>query len=65
VARSPYSLHDPLDGGDSALVRPYLAVHERAVEEAAVQQRRRLALDPADFGIDLDRHVIGAQGVAA
>lgn len=66
VARSPYGLHDPLDGGDSALVRPYLAVHERAVEEAAVQQRRRLALVlAADFGIDLDRHVIGAQGVAA
>ncbi|MBY8341282.1 hypothetical protein LXH13_19635 [Streptomyces spinosirectus] len=66
VARSPYGLHDLLDGADSALVRPYLAVHERAVEEAAIQQRRRLALVlAADFGIDLDRHLIGAQEVAA
>jgi hypothetical protein len=44
-------------------VRPYLAAHDR---EAALQQRRRLALVlAADFGIDLDGHLIGAQEVAA
>ncbi|MFG2959899.1 hypothetical protein ACGF5O_40020 [Streptomyces sp. NPDC048291] len=61
--RSPYGLATLLDGTDSALVRPYLASHER---EAALQQRRRLALVlAADFGIDLDQHVIGAPEVAA
>ncbi|MDH6630446.1 hypothetical protein M2271_008306 [Streptomyces sp. LBL] len=61
--RSPYGLHTPLDGTDSVLVRPYLAALE---QEAALQQHRRLALVlAADFGIDLDRHLIGAQEVAA
>ncbi|MEV2195072.1 hypothetical protein AB0I02_29465 [Streptomyces phaeochromogenes] len=61
--RSPYGLVAPLDGADSALVRPYLAAHD---QEAALQQRRRLALVlAADLGIDLDRHLIGAQEVAA
>ncbi|MER5223599.1 hypothetical protein [Streptomyces flaveus] len=61
--RSPYGLVTSLDGADSALVRPYLAAHE---QEAALQARRRLALVlAADFGIDLDRHLIGAQEVAA
>jgi hypothetical protein len=61
--RSPYSLPTLLDGADSALVRPYLTARER---EAALQQRRRLALVlAADFGIDLDQYVIGAPEVAA
>ncbi|MEH0545280.1 hypothetical protein QA802_19985 [Streptomyces sp. B21-105] len=61
--RSPYGLVGSLDGADSVLVRPYLAAHDR---EAALQQRRRLALVlAADFGIDLDGHLIGAQEVAA
>ncbi|MDX3248620.1 hypothetical protein PV408_44460, partial [Streptomyces sp. ME18-1-4] len=61
--RSPYGLVTPLDGTDSLLVRPYLTAHDR---EAALQQRRRLALVlAADFGIDLDQHIVGAQGVAA
>ncbi|MFE3857330.1 hypothetical protein ACFXPN_40115 [Streptomyces griseorubiginosus] len=61
--RSPYGLVTPLSGTDSALVRPYLAAYD---EETALQQRRRLALVlAADFGIDLDRHLIGAQEVAA
>jgi hypothetical protein len=64
--RSPYGLHASLDGADSVLVRPYLAAHEREVEEAALQQRRRLALVlAADFGIDLDRHLVGTREVAA
>ncbi|MGY6024195.1 hypothetical protein [Streptomyces spinosirectus] len=64
--RSPYGLHALLDGADSALVRPYLAAQEREAEEAALRQRRRLALVlAADFGIDLDRHLVGAREVAA
>ncbi|MFJ9585363.1 hypothetical protein [Streptomyces acidicola] len=63
--RSPYGLPTPLDGTASALVRPYLTAREEE-EEAALRQRRRLALVlAADFGIDLDRHLIGAQEVAA
>jgi hypothetical protein len=43
--------------------RPDLAAHE---QEVALQQRRRLALVlAAGFGIDLDRHLIGAQELAA
>jgi hypothetical protein len=64
--RSPYGLHAPLDGADTVLVRPYLAAHEREAEEAALRQRRRLALVlAADFGIDLDRHLVGAREMAA
>ncbi|MFR0358478.1 hypothetical protein [Streptomyces sediminimaris] len=67
--RSPYGLHAPLDGSDSALVRPYLAALEREAGEAqaaAIRQRRRLALVlAADFGIDLDRHLVGVTEVAA
>ncbi|SFM99395.1 hypothetical protein SAMN04487980_100918 [Streptomyces sp. cf124] len=63
--RSPYHLdpHTPLDGAASPLVRPYLVAVER---EQARQSRRRLALVlAADFGIDLDRHVVGAEQVVA
>ncbi|QYX79334.1 hypothetical protein [Streptomyces akebiae] len=63
--RSPYSLdtNTPLDGAASPLVRPYLVAVER---EQARQSRRRLALVlAADFGIDLDRHVVGAEQVVA
>lgn len=61
--RSPYSLDTdtPLDGAVSPLVRPYLVAAER---EQAWQSRRRLALVlAADFGIDLDQHVVGAEEV--
>ncbi|AWK10133.1 hypothetical protein DDQ41_15900 [Streptomyces spongiicola] len=61
--RSPYGLATPLDGAASRLVRPYLLAH---TQEAALRQRRRLALVlAADFGIDLDRHLVGAPEVAA
>ncbi|MEW2300586.1 hypothetical protein AB0958_11515 [Streptomyces sp. NPDC006655] len=61
--RSPYGLATLLDGTDSALVHPCITARER---EAALQQRRRLALLlAADFGIDLDQHVIGSPEVAA
>ncbi|MFI1731724.1 hypothetical protein ACH40E_21435 [Streptomyces acidicola] len=59
--RSPYGLESPLNGEDAALVRPYLV----AFEERQRQRERRLALVlAADFGIDLDRHVIGARRAA-
>ncbi|MFJ2259580.1 hypothetical protein ACIOKD_14795 [Streptomyces sp. NPDC087844] len=62
--RSPYGLAEaPLDGGVSPLVRPYLVAVE---QERARQSRRRIALVLAtDFGIDLDRHVVGAEGAVA
>ncbi len=60
--RSPYGLDTPLDGTASRLARPYVLAAER---EWARQSRRRLALVlAADFGIDLDRHVVGAEGAA-
>lgn len=60
--RSPYGLHGPLDGGGTVMVRPYVVEAER---EEARQSRRRLALVlAADFGIDLDEHVIGAMAKA-
>jgi hypothetical protein len=44
-------------------VRPYLVAAEH---EQAQQSRRRLALVlAADFGIDLDRHVVGAERAVA
>lgn len=60
--RSPYGLDVPLDGASVVAVRPYVAACER---EQARQYRRRLGLVlAADFGIDLNRHLIGAEGVA-
>ncbi|MGW1669358.1 hypothetical protein [Streptomyces sp. NPDC002324] len=63
--RSPYNLDPdtPLDGSASPLVRPYLVAAEH---EQARQSRRRLALVlAADFGIDLDRHVVGTERAVA
>ncbi|ULR51364.1 hypothetical protein [Streptomyces deccanensis] len=64
IPRSPYGLDQgPFDGSASPLVRPYLLAVER---EQARQSRRRLALVlAADFGIDLDRHVVGAERAVA
>ncbi|MDG9728109.1 hypothetical protein [Streptomyces sp. DH41] len=60
---SPYCRHLPLDGAASRLVRPYLTAHE---QEQDRQRHRRLALVlAADFGIDLDEHVVGARKAAA
>jgi hypothetical protein len=61
--RSPYGLHDPIDGGTTLLVRPYLSALDL---ERTQQARRRLALVlAADFGIDVDQQLIGTPGVAA
>jgi hypothetical protein len=59
--RSPYSREQarPLDGADSALVRPYWAAHERVV------RRRRRVLWLAAMGLDLDtRNIHAAAGGA-
>ncbi|WP_425587904.1 hypothetical protein [Streptomyces marokkonensis] len=60
LPRSPYGADTPLDGGAATLVRPYVVACERAR-----RRRRRLTLViAADFGLDLDRHVIGAKRAA-
>jgi hypothetical protein len=63
LARSPYAVPDEvLDGAAMAIVRPYVVAHERE----CARRRRRLALVlAADFGVDLDVHLIGADAVAA
>ncbi|MER6416279.1 hypothetical protein [Streptomyces humidus] len=60
--RSPYGLLTPLDGGACALIRPYLAAHER---EAALRPHRRALVVVVGFGIDLDQRLVGAQKTAA
>ncbi|MFF4753009.1 hypothetical protein ACWD5R_08330 [Streptomyces sp. NPDC002514] len=66
--RSPYGLETTLRGEQTAMVRPYVSLAERHHEplhERAQQRRRRVAMVlAADFGIDLDRHVVGAVAVA-
>lgn len=53
--RSPYCSHLPLDGGDSRLVRPYVAAHETGAPAPA-----------AGFGTGLGESVVGgAERVAA
>ncbi|MFF4798404.1 hypothetical protein ACFY1U_08315 [Streptomyces sp. NPDC001351] len=60
--RSPYGLPVSLDGRATAPIRPYVLAAERERECA---RRRRIALVlAADFGIDLDRHVVGAERAA-
>ncbi|WP_328873564.1 hypothetical protein [Streptomyces sp. NBC_00287] len=60
----------PLKGESTVMVRPYVVTAEQAhrehLHERARQARRRAALVlAADFGVDLDCHVIGAEGVVA
>ncbi|MEU2827306.1 hypothetical protein ABZ667_01340 [Streptomyces lavendulae] len=66
--RSPYGIEPPpvpLDGQSDRLVRPYLLAHENEREQARQRYRRLALVLAADFGIDLDPHVIGARLVAA
>ncbi|WP_416977136.1 hypothetical protein [Streptomyces sp. T028] len=64
VHRSPYGLPVELDGREAASVRPYVVASERE-QERVRQTRRRVALVlAADFGVDLDRHVVGAERAA-
>ncbi|MFG3514547.1 hypothetical protein [Streptomyces bobili] len=67
--RSPYGLPVLLDGTRTAPIRPYVLAVERDDQERererARQTRRRVALVlAADFGVDLDPHVIGAERAA-
>ncbi|MFB7493845.1 hypothetical protein ACFC09_03915 [Streptomyces sp. NPDC056161] len=66
--RSPYGLEAPLRGEQTALVRPYVSLaerHQEPLHQQAQQRRRRVAMAlAADSGIDLDRHVVGAEAVA-
>lgn len=62
--RSPYGVEEPLPGEATAVVRPYVVLAERACERAMKRQRRIAMVLAADFGIDLDRHVVGAEAVA-
>ncbi|MDX3315260.1 hypothetical protein P1S61_40710 [Streptomyces sp. ME08-AFT2] len=75
AARSPYGLPELLDGAATIPVRPYVCVAERAhhgrereLEQQRTRQtqtrRRRALVLAADFGIDLDRHVVGAERAA-
>ncbi len=68
LRRSPYGVEEPLPGEATAGVRPYVVLAERERERAcerAMKRQRRIAMVLAtDFGIDLDRHVVGAEAVA-
>ncbi|WP_129308629.1 hypothetical protein [Streptomyces sp. L2] len=64
LPRSPYGADTPLDGTAAALVRPYVLACEHARERARQRRRRLTLVIAADFGIDLDRHVIGARRAA-
>ncbi|MFE7273884.1 hypothetical protein [Streptomyces sp. NPDC057623] len=62
--RSPYGLESPLDGEETALVRPYLVAFE---ERRRRRERRLVLVHAADFGIYLDRldqYVTGTREVA-
>ncbi|WP_314611834.1 hypothetical protein [Streptomyces stackebrandtii] len=52
--RSPYGLDVPLNGDESALVRPYLVAYDQRQERARQRQRRLALVLAADFGFDLD-----------
>ncbi|MFB6555089.1 hypothetical protein [Streptomyces sp. NPDC056405] len=62
---SPYCRHLPLDGTASRLVRPYLTAHEQEQEQDRQRHRRLVLVLAADFGIDLDQHIVGARKAAA
>jgi hypothetical protein len=79
AARSPYGLAEPIDGAATIPVRPYVLAAERTHHTRQQQQkqqqeqqrtrqtqtRRRVALVlAADFGIDIDQHVVGAERAA-
>ncbi|MDT9690572.1 hypothetical protein Q5762_19935 [Streptomyces sp. P9(2023)] len=62
--RSPYGLDVPLNGYETAMVRPYLLAHDQREERARQRQRRLALVLAADFGIDLDIRVMHGLGVA-
>jgi hypothetical protein len=54
-----------LDGTASRLVRPYLDAYEQELERERQRHRRLALVLAADFGIDLDQHVVGARKAVA
>ncbi|MGW1746313.1 hypothetical protein ACWCRD_11975 [Streptomyces sp. NPDC002092] len=58
--RSPYGLPVPLDGRATAPIRPYVL----AAERECARWRRIALVMAADFGIDVDRHVVGSERAA-
>lgn len=62
--RSPYGLDGPLNGDETALVRPYLLAYDQRQERARQRQRRLALVLAADFGIDLDTRDLHGLGVA-
>ncbi|CAM5425126.1 hypothetical protein [Streptomyces narbonensis] len=62
--RSPYGLDVPLNGDESALVRPYLVAYDQRQERARQRQRRLALVLAADFGFDLDTRDLHGLGVA-
>ena len=62
--RSPYGLDGPLNGAETALVRPYLLAYDQRQERARQRQRRLALVLAADFGIDLDSRDLHGLGVA-
>lgn len=64
--RSPYGLEVPLCGEAVAMVRPYVleAERERQRDKVRLHRRRVSPVLAADFGADLDLHVVGAEGMS-
>ncbi|WP_329621421.1 hypothetical protein [Streptomyces sp. NBC_01255] len=62
--RSPYGLDEPLNGDETALVRPYLLAYYQRQERARQRQRRLALVLAADFGIDLDTRDLHGLGAA-
>ena len=54
----------PLDGRATAPIRPYVLAAEREQERECARRRRITLVLASDFGIDLDRHVVGAERAA-
>jgi hypothetical protein len=62
--RSLYGLPVLLDGRASALARPHVLAAERERERECARRRRIALVLAADFGIDLDQHLIGVERAA-
>lgn len=57
AARSPYGLDAPLNGHETAMVRPYLVAHEH-------RQWRLAAVLAAEFAVDPDTRIVRTRATA-
>ncbi|MCV2459434.1 hypothetical protein OEB94_09190 [Streptomyces sp. ICN988] len=64
LPRSPYGANTPLNGTAAPLVRPYVVACEYTRERARQRRRRLTLVIAADFGLDLDRHMIDVKRAA-